>query len=95
MRRRRPSAAGECDAALQIRDGRRHLGVGRVGDAPAVDLDGADAAVTRGEQRVALRGHFFEGHMSSCRKVEKRKYLCKFSDHLRNSVRGRYPCLCM
>ena len=51
------------DAAFEIRDGGRHFSVGGVGDAPAVDLDGAHAAEARGQQRVALRRHFFEGHV--------------------------------
>ena len=63
IRRLRPPLLGRRDPAFEIGDGRRHLGVDGIGDAPAVDLDGAHAAVTRGEQRVALRGHLFEGHV--------------------------------
>ena len=62
MRRRRPPSLGSSDPAFEIRDGGRHLGVGGIGHAPAFDLDGADAAIARGQQRVALRDHLFEGH---------------------------------
>jgi hypothetical protein len=49
--------------SLRFLDGSRHLGVGGVGHAaPAVDLDRAQAAVARSEQRIALRGHFFLRH---------------------------------
>jgi hypothetical protein len=36
-------------SAFEIGDGGRHLDVGRAGDAPAVDLNRAHAAETRGK----------------------------------------------
>ena len=62
MRRRRPPSLGRGDPPFQIRESGRHLGIGRVGHAPAFDLDGAHAAKARGEQRVALRDQFVERH---------------------------------
>jgi hypothetical protein len=43
------------------------LGTWFVGHTPAVDLDCAHAAVTRSQQRIALRGHLFEGHVRRVR----------------------------
>jgi len=37
-----------------------HLGIGGVGHATPIDLDGPHAAVPRSQQCVALRGQFFE-----------------------------------
>ena len=52
------------DPTFEVREGGRHLGIRGIGDAPAVDLDRPYAAETCGEQRVALGGQFFEGHMA-------------------------------
>jgi hypothetical protein len=54
---------GASHSAFEIRDGGRHLGVARVRDAPAVDLDRAHGVEARREQRIALRGHLFEDHV--------------------------------
>ena len=40
--------------------------------APAVDFDGPHATQTRREQRIALRGHFFEGHVRRVRSDPER-----------------------
>jgi hypothetical protein len=50
------------DAPLEVGKRGRHLGIGRIGDAPAFDLDGAHAAETGREQRIAARDHLFERH---------------------------------
>jgi len=49
------------------REGRCHRGIGGVGGAAAVDLDGADAAKARSRQRVAPRGQFFKCRLMSGR----------------------------
>jgi hypothetical protein len=62
---------GSGNAALQIRDRRRHLSVGGIGYAAAVDLDRVHAAKARCQQRLALRRHLFEGHMLKIRSAAR------------------------
>ena len=65
IRRRGVPVLGLGDALLQIGECRRHLGVGGIGDAPALDLDGAHAAIAGRQQRVTLDDHLFQGHGSA------------------------------
>jgi hypothetical protein len=56
------SFAGGSDPAFEIRDGGGHFGIGRIGETPSVDLDGAHTTKPGGEQSIALRDHLVENH---------------------------------